>query len=44
VEIMRGVVLRGAGLMDLMPNVLALLALAAALLGLSVRQFHKVTA
>jgi ABC-2 type transport system permease protein len=44
VEIMRGVVLRGAGLMDLMPNVLALLALAAALLGLSVRQFQKVTA
>ncbi|WPB72599.1 ABC transporter permease [Archangium violaceum] len=44
VEIMRGVVLRGAGLMDLLPNVLALLALSAALLGLSVRQFQKVTA
>jgi ABC-2 type transport system permease protein len=44
VEIMRGVVLRGAGLMDLLPNVLALVALSAVLLGLSVRQFHKVTA
>jgi ABC-2 type transport system permease protein len=44
VEIMRGIVLRGAGLMDLLPNVLALLALSAALLGLSVRQFQKVTA
>ncbi|MFY0567778.1 ABC transporter permease [Archangium lansingense] len=44
VEIMRGVVLRGAGLMDLLPNVLALMALSAALLGLSVRQFQKVTA
>ncbi|PTL85679.1 ABC transporter permease [Vitiosangium sp. GDMCC 1.1324] len=44
VEIMRGVVLRGAGLMDLLPNVLALIAISTVLLGLSVRQFHKVTA
>ncbi|MGZ3458239.1 MAG: ABC transporter permease [Archangium sp.] len=44
VEIMRGVVLRGAGLRDLLPNVLALLAISAVLLGLSVRQFRKVTA
>lgn len=44
VEIMRGVVLRGAGLMDLLPNVLALLAISAVLLTLSVRQFQKVTA
>lgn len=44
VEIMRGVVLRGAGLMDLLPNVLALVAISTVLLSLSVRQFHKVTA
>jgi ABC-2 type transport system permease protein len=44
VEIMRGVVLRGAGLMDLLPNVLALLALSAILLGMSVRRFQKITA
>jgi ABC-2 type transport system permease protein len=44
VEIMRGVVLRGAGLMDLLPNVLALLALCAVLLGMSVRRFQKITA
>jgi ABC-2 type transport system permease protein len=44
VELMRGVVLRGATLGELLPNVLALLALATVLLGLSVRQFQKVTA
>jgi ABC-2 type transport system permease protein len=44
VEIMRGVVLRGAGLMDLLPNVLALVAISTVLLTLSVRQFQKVTA
>jgi ABC-2 type transport system permease protein len=42
VEIMRGVVLRGAGPGDLIVNVLALLALCAVLLWLSVRRFQKV--
>jgi ABC-2 type transport system permease protein len=44
VEIMRGVVLRGAGPLDLLPNVLALLGLCVVLLWLSVRRFHKVAA
>lgn len=43
VEIMRGVVLRGAGPMDLLRNVLALGMISAALIFLSTKQFHKVT-
>lgn len=43
VEIMRGIVLRGAGLVDLLPNVLAPLALSVLLLGMSVRRFQKIT-
>jgi ABC-2 type transport system permease protein len=42
VEIMRGVVLRDAGPMELLPNVLALLAISAVMVTLSVRSFRKV--
>jgi ABC-2 type transport system permease protein len=42
VEIMRGVVLRDAGPMELLPNVLALLAISVVMVSLSVRRFHKV--
>jgi ABC-2 type transport system permease protein len=41
VEIMRGVVLRNAGPMELLPNVLALLAISVTMVTLSVRQFRK---
>lgn len=44
VEIMRGVVLRNAGPLELLPNVLALLAISAVMVTLSVRQFRKVSA
>jgi ABC-2 type transport system permease protein len=44
VEIMRGVVLRDAGPMELLPNVLALLAISAVMVTLSVRSFRKVSA
>jgi ABC-2 type transport system permease protein len=43
VEIMRGVVLRDAGPVELMPNVLALVAMSAVLVWASVRRFKKVT-
>jgi ABC-2 type transport system permease protein len=42
VEIMRGVVLRDAGPRELMPNVLALVAMSAFLVWMSVRRFKKV--
>jgi drug efflux transport system permease protein len=43
VEIMRGVVLRDAGPMELLPNVLALVAMSVLLVWASVRRFQKVT-
>jgi ABC-2 type transport system permease protein len=43
VEIMRGVVLRDAGPRELLPNVLALLAISAVLVTMSVRRFRKVS-
>ena len=43
IEIMRGVVLRDAGPMELMPNVLALVAISIVLVTLSVRRFRKVS-
>ena len=43
VEIMRGVVLRDAGPMDLLPNVLSLMAMSIVLVWASVRRFQKVT-
>lgn len=43
IEIMRGVVLRGAGPLELWRNVLALVAISAALVALSVFRFRKVT-
>ena len=42
IAIMRGVVLRNAGPMELMPNVLALMALSVTLVWMSVRRFRKV--
>jgi ABC-2 type transport system permease protein len=42
VEIMRGVVLRGAGPMELMENVLALGAISVVLVVLNVRRFKRV--
>jgi ABC-2 type transport system permease protein len=42
IEIMRGVVLRDAGPMELLPNVLALVAISVVMVALSVRRFHKV--
>jgi ABC-2 type transport system permease protein len=44
VAIMRGVVLRNAGPLELLPNVLALVAISTVLVGLSVRSFKKVAA
>jgi ABC-2 type transport system permease protein len=41
VEVMRGVVLRNAGPVELFPNVLALVAISAVMVTLSVRQFRK---
>jgi ABC-2 type transport system permease protein len=43
IEIMRGVVLRDAGPKDLLPNVLALVAISAVMVGLSARRFRKVS-
>jgi ABC-2 type transport system permease protein len=43
IEIMRGVVLRDAGPRELLPNVLALLAISAVLVSMSVRRFRKVS-
>lgn len=43
IEIMRGVVLRDAGPRELMPNVLALIAISVVLVWGSVRRFQKVT-
>jgi hypothetical protein len=42
VAIMRGVVLRDAGPLDLWPHVLALVAISVVLVWLSVRRFRKV--
>jgi len=42
IAIMRGVVLRNAGFMELLPNVIALVLMSAALVGVSVRRFKKV--
>jgi ABC-2 type transport system permease protein len=44
IAIMRGIVLRDAGVVELMPNVLALIAISTALVFLSVRSFKKVAA
>jgi ABC-2 type transport system permease protein len=44
VRIMRGVVLREAGVVDLMPSVLALVAISVVLVGLSARNFKKIAA
>jgi hypothetical protein len=41
---MRGVVLRNAGPLELMPNVLSLFAISAVMVTLSVRRFRKVSA
>jgi ABC-2 type transport system permease protein len=43
IEIMRGVVLRDAGPLELLPNVLALVAISALMVTLSVRRFRKVS-
>ncbi len=43
IEIMRGVVLRDAGPLELLPNVLALAAMSVILVTLSVRRFRRVT-
>ena len=44
IEIMRGVVLREAGPLEMMPHVLALVAMSVVLVTLSVRRFRRVTA
>jgi ABC-2 type transport system permease protein len=44
VAIMRGVVLRDAGPLDLWPHVLALMVISAALVWMSVRRFREVAA
>jgi ABC-type multidrug transport system permease subunit len=44
VAIMRGVVLRDAGFIELLPNVLALVAISAALVAMSVARFRKFAA
>lgn len=44
IEIMRGVVLRNAGPTELLPNVLALVAISTVMVGLSVRNFRKFSA
>lgn len=41
IAIMRGVVLRDAGMVELLPNVLALVAISALLVGISAARFHK---
>jgi len=43
IEIMRGVVLRGAGPLELWPNVAALIAISVVMVGISVRNFKKQT-
>jgi hypothetical protein len=43
IEIMRGVVLREAGPVELWPNVAALVAISVAMVALSVRNFQKRT-
>ena len=43
IEIMRGVVLRDAGPLEMLPNVLALAAMSVILVTLSVRRFRRVT-
>jgi ABC-2 type transport system permease protein len=43
IVIMRGVVLRDAGFLDLLPNVLAMAAMTVVLVGLSVRNFKKIS-
>jgi ABC-2 type transport system permease protein len=43
IEIMRGVVLRDATVLEMMPSVLALVAMAAVLMSLTVRRFRKVS-
>jgi ABC transporter DrrB family efflux protein len=43
IEIMRGVVLRGAGPLELWPNVAALIAISLVMVGISVRNFKKQT-
>jgi ABC transporter DrrB family efflux protein len=43
IEIMRGVILRDAGPLDLLPNVLALVAISVVMVTLSVRRFRKVS-
>ncbi|MFO0549618.1 MAG: ABC transporter permease [Polyangiaceae bacterium] len=44
IEIMRGVVLRDAGPLELLPNVLALIVISVLMVGLSVRNFKKFSA
>jgi ABC-2 type transport system permease protein len=44
VAIMRGVVLRNAGFLELLPNVLAMVAISFGLVAMSVRRFRKVAA
>ena len=44
IEIMRGVVLRDAGVRELFPNVAALLAISVVLVWMSVLRFHKTMA
>ncbi len=44
IAIMRGVVLRDAGVRQLLPNVLALMAISVLLVWMSVRRFRKVAA
>ena len=44
IEIMRGIVLREAGPQALLPNVGALVAISAVLIGVSARRFRKVSA
>jgi len=41
VEIVRGVILRGADLIDLVPYILGLSICCVCILGLSIRRFHK---
>jgi hypothetical protein len=44
IEIMRGVVLRDAGVRELLPNVAALIAISVVLVAMSVRRFQKTIA
>jgi hypothetical protein len=43
IEIMRGVVLREATVLEMMPSVLALIAMSLVLMTLTVRRFRKVS-